>query len=71
MGLVAGGVLGLVLLIPLSWFGLKSGRFALADSTGLHLYQRAFFQGKVLSEEGPNTRILLQLMDGADPRVFI
>ncbi len=54
----------LTLLLPMLWCFSKSGKFGLANSTGLHLYQRMIFQQKLVAKNRPFTKKLLKLMDG-------
>ncbi|GEM_PF-4367205 len=57
-----------VVVGPMLWCFFKSGNFGLADSTGLHLYQRMIFQQGLVAKDRPYTKLLLQGMDGKDIR---
>jgi Dolichyl-phosphate-mannose-protein mannosyltransferase len=57
-----------ILLLPIAWFGFRSGTPELADSTGFHLYNRVVEEQGLVNEEGPSTRRLIALMAGRDLR---
>lgn len=58
----------LVIAMPLAWFGLRSGQPRLANSAGLHIYNRAVFSQRLLDDNGDSTKVLLGLLAGEDPR---
>ena len=49
----AGSALATVMLVPMIWFGLRSGRPALADSAGFHLYNRVVTEQRLLYRMAP------------------
>ncbi|HET9529033.1 MAG TPA: glycosyltransferase family 39 protein [Blastocatellia bacterium] len=57
-----------VVLLPLSWYWYNSGQIKLSDSVGFHLFNRVVTEQKQLDEDGPATRLLLDLIPGQDPR---
>jgi 4-amino-4-deoxy-L-arabinose transferase-like glycosyltransferase len=69
LGLI-GGATAVVLLLPLAWFGIHSGKLKLADSSGFHLYNRVVNEQGLVDETGPATRLLLGRLGGDDPRGF-
>jgi len=64
----AGGALITVLLVPMIWFGLRSGDPVLADSAGFHLYNRVVTEQRLLDPGGATTRQLIGLLGADDPR---
>ena len=65
---VTTAVAATIFLLPVVWFACKSGQAALANSAGLHLYNRVVFEQKLLDETAPATKTLLALVPGSDPR---
>jgi hypothetical protein len=61
-------VTAIVVLIPVWWCWHKSGQPKLANSLGLHLFNRVVEEQMLLDENGPATRTLLTLLKGKDPR---
>jgi Dolichyl-phosphate-mannose-protein mannosyltransferase len=57
-----------VVFLPMVWFWYKSGEPNLADSAGLHLFNRVVTEQKLVDYNGPATRTLLALLGGDDPR---
>jgi hypothetical protein len=57
-----------VMLIPILWCWHKSGQPKLSTSLGYHLFNRVVKEQKLLDENGPATKILLNLLNGKDPR---
>jgi hypothetical protein len=68
-------VVVLVIAVPISWFGVRSGHFTLSSSVGHHLYDRVVSGEGLLDEMAPMTSRFLQLLaplsakDIADIRV--
>jgi hypothetical protein len=60
----------LVILVPVSWFWLKSSQLSLASSAGSHLFNRVVLDQKLLDQDGLATRKLISLLGGRDPRTF-
>lgn len=58
----------LLMAAPVLWFGIRSGRPALADSSALHLFNRVVAQQRLLDPSAAGTRTLLASLGGADPR---
>jgi hypothetical protein len=52
-----------VVAIAGGWIWYKSGTFAVANSQGFHLYNRAVTEQSLLNRDGPATRRFLALMD--------
>jgi len=65
---VLAGAAIVVMISPIVWFGVRTGRPALATSSGLHLYNRVLSEQKLIDEAGPATRKLRSLLAGKDPR---
>ena len=60
--------LALVLLaVPILWFGIRSGSFALSNSVGRHLYNRAVADQYLLDRQAPATSNLLKSIAPLDP----
>lgn len=57
-----------VLVAALAWFTLRSGQPRLANSVGLHLYNRVVFTQHLFDSTGAASRELLTDIGGADPR---
>ena len=57
-----------VLLLPISWFWYRTGQPTLTTSQGFHLFNRVVTEQKLLDEQAPMTRHLLELLEGRDPR---
>jgi hypothetical protein len=66
---VLAGAAIVVIISPLIWFGIRTGRPAFATSSGFHLYNRVLSEQKLIDESGPATRKLRSLLAGKDPRV--
>jgi len=61
-------VVALSTAAPVTWFGIRSGSFALANSFGEHLYNRVVTTQGLLDETAPATSHFLQLVAPVDPR---
>jgi hypothetical protein len=61
-------VTAVVVLTPVWWCWHKSGHPQLSNSLGLHLFNRVVAEQKLLDEDAPATRTLLNLLEGKDPR---
>jgi hypothetical protein len=57
-------------LLPVLWFGYKSGQPKLTESLGTHLYDRVVYDQKLLNENGPATHRLLTLLASKNPRDY-
>ena len=66
----AGSALATVILVPMIWFALRSGRPALADSAGFHLYNRVVTEQRLLDPDGATTRQLVGRLGTDDPRTM-
>ena len=56
-----------IVLLPVLWIWLGSGRPMLSNSMGFHLFNRVVTEQKQLDEEGPATRLFLTLLEGKNP----
>ncbi len=70
LALRSGLVTMAVVCLPLGWFLVRSGTVRLANSTGLHLYNRVVFTQHLLDGTGGATRALVKRLEGADPRTM-
>jgi hypothetical protein len=61
-------VTAVVVLMPVWWCWQNSGQPQLSTSFGYHLFNRVVTEQKLLDENGPATRILLNLLEDKDPR---
>jgi hypothetical protein len=52
----------LVVIACLVWTGIQSGRFALTDSQGLHLYNRVVAEQFLIDRSGTSTRQLIEVL---------
>jgi hypothetical protein len=59
---------GVVIAIPAGWFWMRSGSPALANSAGLHVYNRVVVQQRLIDSTGPATRDLIARVNGSDVR---
>ena len=57
-----------MVLATIGWFAWNSGSPDLTTSSGLHLWNRVVTSQGALAEEGTETRKLLALLGGSDPR---
>jgi hypothetical protein len=65
-GAIAGLAAGLMAM-PMLWFGIRSGNFALTDSVGRHLYNHVVADQNLLDPQAPATSKLLKLIAPLDP----
>jgi hypothetical protein len=56
-----------MLLAPILCFGIRSGKFALTNSIGRHLYNRTVSDQDLLDRQAPATSRLLELIAPIDP----
>jgi hypothetical protein len=66
--ITTGAVAVILVALPMLWLGYNSGQLVLANSFGLHLFNRVVYEQKQLDEDGPATRTLITLQRGRDPR---
>jgi hypothetical protein len=65
--LIVGVAAGLT-CIPVIWFLVRSGESSLANSSGLHLFNRVMREQHEIARDAPATRELQERLGGADPR---
>ena len=53
--------------LPVSWFGLRSGSFSLANSLGRHMYNRVVTDQFLLDTNAPATKQFLNLIEPVNP----
>jgi Dolichyl-phosphate-mannose-protein mannosyltransferase len=56
-----------ILAMPILWFGIRSGNFALSNSVGRHLYNRVITDQCLLDKQAPATSRLLKLIAPLNP----
>ncbi len=56
-----------LLAVPILWFGIRSGNFALTNSVGRHLYNRVVADQYLLDRQAPATSSLLKSIAPLDP----
>ena len=57
-----------VIALPISWFTARSSQPRLANSAGLHLYNRVIHTQRLMDTTGPATRRLIAGLPNEDPR---